>query len=188
MIGEADSDICGHVWLTWGEKNAQAQNSYDSSPYIRDGFQRHEIATCRQHQVCRSDNSMCAGFSSTVVFCRNHYSAQIQDIVEPLHVHNEISESNLNEVKCETVDSADSLINELERLQKTADIQKLALEYALDAQRVEVQNKKKKKKKYFNLWGGVKHNFCKMCAFSTRNSLLIRMPNHHFINEKKKKS
>ena len=89
-MGEADSDVCGDRWLTWGlpdeddaeEDEAKVATVDDlaiAAPACREGFYRVNVdregdssvdSALGATQICRSDSSAACGFSRCVSFRR----------------------------------------------------------------------------------------------------------------------
>jgi len=73
LIGEPDSGMCGHSWLTWGwkfyeenldgEEGKENEEAYEKQnkpgqapPYMADGFESEMLDSISQHQICRVDD------------------------------------------------------------------------------------------------------------------------------------
>jgi hypothetical protein len=74
MIGEPDGENCGDSWSTWGVLPEDAEeyglDEQSVAPFRKDGWERRDLESVSEHQICRFDSAVCRGFSRTVSFTR----------------------------------------------------------------------------------------------------------------------
>ena len=68
MIGEAFDGCCGHNWYTWGNESEKPTSDQSEVPlYEKDGFHKQPLVFS-DYQICRYDNQVLAGHTSTYTF------------------------------------------------------------------------------------------------------------------------
>lgn len=77
-IGDIDTGITGHVWLTWGNSHLP-EDQRPKAPYAKDGWTRHDVPDVSRYQISRLDKYGC-WFNSTTVAFRRPQSLEVINI------------------------------------------------------------------------------------------------------------
>jgi len=77
IIGDSDTGVTGHVWLTWGNSPLPPEKRPDP-PWVKDNWTRHDLPDVSRFQICKLDKYGCWFNSTSSSFRKN----EVIDVVD----------------------------------------------------------------------------------------------------------